>query len=38
MNAGAIVVTHNVKDFRTARKGLGLNVMTPVEFLSLIHI
>ena len=33
MNAGAIVVTHNVKDFRTARKGLGLHVMTPVEFV-----
>ena len=33
MNAGAIVVTYNIKDFRMAQKGLGLWVMTPVEFV-----
>lgn len=33
MNVGAIVVTHNVKDFRMAQKRLGLRVMTPVEFV-----
>ncbi len=33
MSAGAIVVTHNVKDFRMAQKGLGLRVLTPVEFV-----
>lgn len=31
MNAGAIVVTSNVRDFQTARESLGLKVMTPVE-------
>ena len=31
MNAGAVVVTSNVRDFRTARESLGLKVMTPVE-------
>jgi predicted nucleic acid-binding protein len=31
MNAGATVVTWNVRDFETARKALGLQVITPVE-------
>ncbi len=34
MNAGAPVVTHNVRDFRLARQTLGLVVMTPVEFVT----
>jgi predicted nucleic acid-binding protein len=34
MNAGAPVVTHNVRDFRLARQTLGLAVMTPVEFVT----
>lgn len=34
MNAGAIVVTSNIKDFRSARESLGLRVMTPVEFVN----
>jgi predicted nucleic acid-binding protein len=34
MNAGAIVVTSNIRDFRSARKSLGLRVMTPVEFVN----
>ena len=33
MNAGAIVVTNNRKDFRTAKQNLGLIVMPPVEFV-----
>jgi len=33
MNAGAPVVTHNVRNFRLARQTLGLVVMTPVEFV-----
>ena len=33
MNASALVVTHNVKDFRAAQKGLGLRVMTPVQWV-----
>jgi predicted nucleic acid-binding protein len=33
MNAGAVVVTSNVRDFQTARKSLGLKVMTPVEIV-----
>jgi putative PIN family toxin of toxin-antitoxin system len=36
MNAGAIVVTSNIKDFRSARESLGLRVMTPVEFVSVL--
>ena len=31
MNAGAAVVTSNVRDFRTAEKALGLQVVTPVQ-------
>jgi len=31
MNAGATVITSNVRDFRTARETLGLRVVTPVE-------
>lgn len=33
MNAAAVVVTSNTKDFRLAERGLGLPVRTPVEFL-----
>ncbi len=31
MNAGATVITSNVRDFRTARETLGLRVITPIE-------
>jgi predicted nucleic acid-binding protein len=31
MNAGATVITSNVRDFRTAKETLGLRVITPVE-------
>jgi putative PIN family toxin of toxin-antitoxin system len=30
MNAGATVITSNVRDFETAREALGLRVITPV--------
>lgn len=33
MNAGAMIVTWNVRDFRRAHEQLGLSVETPVEFL-----
>jgi len=33
MNAGAPVVTTNVRDLRLAQQSLGLAVMTPVEFV-----
>ena len=33
MNAGAPVVTTNVRDFRLAQRLLGLAVMTPIEFM-----
>ena len=33
MNANAIVVTSNVRDFRQAQQSLGLQVMTPPEFI-----
>lgn len=33
MNSGATVVTYNRKDFRSAEKSLGLQVLTPVELV-----
>jgi putative PIN family toxin of toxin-antitoxin system len=33
MNAGAIVVTSNIKDFRIAQESLGLQVMNPTELI-----
>ena len=36
MNAGAIVVTSNTRDFRSAKESLGLRVLTPVQFVSLL--
>ena len=31
MNAGAVVITSNIRDFRTPEKRLGLPVLTPAE-------
>ena len=36
MNANAILITSNIKDFRKARADLGLQVMTPVEFVVML--
>jgi hypothetical protein len=36
MNAGAIVVTSNIRDFRSARESLGMRVMTPVQLVNLL--
>ncbi len=36
MNAGAIIVTSNIRDFRSAKASLGLRVLTPVEFVNLL--
>lgn len=36
MNAGAGVVTSNVRDFRRAQQELGLTIMRPIEFLELV--
>ncbi len=33
MNGRALIVTSNVRDFDKAKQNLGLQVMTPVEFL-----
>lgn len=33
MNAQALIVTSNVRDFETAKQNLGIPVLTPVEFL-----
>ncbi|MBW4551765.1 MAG: putative toxin-antitoxin system toxin component, PIN family [Aphanocapsa sp. GSE-SYN-MK-11-07L] len=33
MNAGAIVVTSNIRDFQRAKVSLGLQVMTPTELV-----
>jgi putative PIN family toxin of toxin-antitoxin system len=38
MNAGAIVVTSNIRDFRSAKDSLGLWIMTPVEFVNLLAL
>ena len=34
MNAGAVVVTSNVRDFQLAKESLGLQVMNPVRFVN----
>lgn len=34
MNAGAAVITSNVRHFRTARQSLGLEVLMPVELVT----
>jgi predicted nucleic acid-binding protein len=36
MNAGAIVVTSNIRDFQSAKESLGLRVLTPVQFVSIL--
>lgn len=36
MNAGAPVVTLNIRDFASAQRELGLRVLTPPEFLTLL--
>ena len=36
MNAGALLVTWNMKDFKTAQTSLGLQVMPPIEFLNFL--
>lgn len=38
MNAGAILVTSNLRDFRTAQNLLGLQVMTPVKFVTILTV
>jgi predicted nucleic acid-binding protein len=37
MNARAIVVTANLRDFELARVELHLPVLSPVDFLTLLH-
>lgn len=36
MNANAALVTANLRDFHLAQRALGLNVMSPAEFVSRI--
>lgn len=33
MNADAIVVTSNIRDFQTAKQSLGLQILTPVQLI-----
>ncbi len=33
MNANALVVTSNIRDFQVARESLGLQVVSPLEFI-----
>lgn len=34
MNAGAVVITSNVSDFKLAEESLGLRVLKPVDFVN----
>jgi len=36
MNAGAMVVTSNIRDFQSAKESLGLRVLTPVQFVEVL--
>jgi predicted nucleic acid-binding protein len=36
MNAGAIVVTSNIRDFRSAKESLGLRILNPVQFVGVL--
>lgn len=36
MNANAVIVTDNRKDFRAAEKNLGVRVLSPAEFVNLL--
>ena len=36
MNAGALLVTWNAKDFKTAQTSLGLQVLSPIELLNFL--
>jgi len=36
MNAGAVVITSNLRDFQSARASLGLQAITPVE--AILHL
>jgi putative PIN family toxin of toxin-antitoxin system len=36
MNAGAILVTSNIRDFQKARESLGLRVITPAELVNML--
>ncbi len=36
INAGAIIVTHNTKDFQMAKRLLGARVMSATEFVNLL--
>lgn len=36
MNAGATIVTFNLKDFQLAKRELGLQVISPIEYIALL--
>jgi hypothetical protein len=36
LNANALLVSSNVRDFRLAQQTLGLRLATPVQFLTLL--
>lgn len=36
MNAGVIVVTSNIRDFRSAKESLGVQVLIPVQFVNIL--
>ncbi len=33
-NAGAIIITSNLRDFRSAQESLGVQIMTPTQFVT----
>ncbi len=34
MNSGAIIITYNIRDFRSAKESLGVQVITPTQFIT----
>ena len=36
MNANALLITENIKDFRAAEQNLGLTVLKPVQFIAVL--
>jgi predicted nucleic acid-binding protein len=36
MNANALLITANIKDFRAAQTDLGLQILTPLEFIGVL--
>ena len=38
MNAGAVIVTYNIRDFLSAKDNLGVQIMTPTQFVNNLEL